>query len=253
MLLTGSGFRRAEAVEEAIRLPGVTKADLDELINRRLLRAEKRLGIPHVELIHDVLKDVVMGSRDRRRQEEARRKLWMRIGAVAAICLCVMGAFAWWKNRSIERVASTLALNTVLKATAETLSPSPPPTPHVIAQNEQRSKDVCETYKLCKFNNRADWRKEFLDHDVTSGTWHVFVMSLQSANEVQANAAKEQFRTRFPYQDFEVMPTANIEGGNQLYAIVLAQGLTSVELANRVVGFARESGIEKTAFKWRQP
>ena len=38
------------AMEDALRLPGVTKADLNSLINRRLLRIEMHLGIPHLEL-----------------------------------------------------------------------------------------------------------------------------------------------------------------------------------------------------------
>ena len=253
MLLTGSGFRRAEAVEEAIRLPGVTKADLDELINRRLLRTEKRLGIPHVELIHDVLKDVVMGSRDRRRHEKARR-LKLLIRAAAAVGFFAIGFLAWW-GTSNQKAADINKVNAdaILAATARSVVPAPPPTPHVVEQNEQRAKDVCATYRLCDYDTRDKWRKAFLDHEVKSGTWHVFVMSLQSASEQQAIAAKEQFQRQFPNQDFEAMPTANTEGGNQLWAIVIAQGLDNSEIASRIAGFTRASGIEKTAFKWRQP
>ncbi len=76
-LVTGGGFRTAVPVEEAVT-SGLTAEEVERLIARRLLRKEERLGIPHIELTHDVLTRVVMRSRHFRREreqiEEMRRK-----------------------------------------------------------------------------------------------------------------------------------------------------------------------------------
>jgi WD40 repeat protein len=75
-LLTESGFRDSVAEEQALRTPGVTQADIDTLIGRRLLRREDAgsKGRARLELTHDVLADAVRTSRDRRRlrEQEAR-------------------------------------------------------------------------------------------------------------------------------------------------------------------------------------
>jgi hypothetical protein len=69
-LLTETGYRDAAALDDALRLPGVTAERLDALVARRLIRKEERFGTPRIELTHDVLTDVVRESRDRRRAEE---------------------------------------------------------------------------------------------------------------------------------------------------------------------------------------
>lgn len=68
-LITPSGFRRAETLDNALTMPGVDQAALRTLVDRRLLRREERFGIPHLELIHDVLTQTVREIRDRRRTE----------------------------------------------------------------------------------------------------------------------------------------------------------------------------------------
>jgi hypothetical protein len=73
-LITAHGYRNTMALDNALRLPGVTPDVIDRLVSRRLLRKEERLKQPHVELIHDVLTEAVHISRDQRRREEARRK-----------------------------------------------------------------------------------------------------------------------------------------------------------------------------------
>lgn len=73
-LLTESGFRNSMAVDNALAQDGVTESSLNQLINRRLLRREEHLGIPHVELIHDVLIPVILESRSKRRQKEEEQK-----------------------------------------------------------------------------------------------------------------------------------------------------------------------------------
>jgi len=86
-LLTKSGFRDNLALETVLEAPGVTRALVDTLVSRRLLRIEDRLGIQRVELTHDVLADVIRASRDSRQQRlaveearllerNARRRVW---------------------------------------------------------------------------------------------------------------------------------------------------------------------------------
>jgi len=72
-LLTRSGHRSNVAVEDAVATEGVTRADLDRLVFRRLLHSEERMGALCVELAHDVLTTPVRASRDARRQREVVR------------------------------------------------------------------------------------------------------------------------------------------------------------------------------------
>ncbi len=69
-LITGSGFRTAVPLEDAREIGDAIEA----LMQRRLIRSEERLGIPHIELSHDRLTDLVLASRrdreDRRHREE---------------------------------------------------------------------------------------------------------------------------------------------------------------------------------------
>jgi CHASE2 domain-containing sensor protein len=74
-LLTVSGYRDSVALENALRAPGVSRAAIDQLVERRLVRREDRGGAPRLELTHDLLAGVVRASRDSRRQrEEAERQ-----------------------------------------------------------------------------------------------------------------------------------------------------------------------------------
>lgn len=73
-LLTPSGYRDSVALENALDLPDVTRAEVDLLIARRLLRIEERAGSARLELTHDVLTGVIRSSRDKRRQVEAQAK-----------------------------------------------------------------------------------------------------------------------------------------------------------------------------------
>ncbi|MGR9116339.1 MAG: nSTAND1 domain-containing NTPase [Gammaproteobacteria bacterium] len=71
-LITPTGFRRAETLDNALAFPGVDQSSLMKLVDRRLLRREERFGIPHLELIHDVLTKPIKESRDRRRIDAER-------------------------------------------------------------------------------------------------------------------------------------------------------------------------------------
>ena len=113
-LLTASGFRRAEAVDDALRWPGVSETALATLIDRRLLRREERFGAPHIELVHDVLTGTVQASRDRRRQREAarkRRRRWLlaggTVGGIAMLALVTALVFAklYWQAETQRQLA----------------------------------------------------------------------------------------------------------------------------------------------------
>lgn len=113
-LLTENGFRTTEALEDALILPGVTREAIEELIDRRVLRVEYRLGIPHIELIHDVLLDVAVESRDEaraaRKKQQRLRTRAVAMGALGAAVLAVSAAlFVYTLNR--ERDATRTALS----------------------------------------------------------------------------------------------------------------------------------------------
>jgi hypothetical protein len=101
-LVTPAGFRATLPVEEA-RRENVSDADLQKLVDRRLLRFEDRLGTRHVELAHDLLTGLVLKSRQVREQAGLRRKLrqarirsaiWATV-AVAALAM-ISGTVLYW-------------------------------------------------------------------------------------------------------------------------------------------------------------
>jgi hypothetical protein len=73
-LVTPAGFRATLPVEEA-RREHVSDADLQKLVDRRLLRFEDRLGTRHVELAHDLLTPLVEKSRQLREHKQLQHKL----------------------------------------------------------------------------------------------------------------------------------------------------------------------------------
>ena len=70
-LLTASSYRDSVALENALGAPGMSRAVVDRLVERRLVRIDDRGGAQRLELTHDLLTGVVRASRDRRRQREA--------------------------------------------------------------------------------------------------------------------------------------------------------------------------------------
>lgn len=106
-LLTSSGFRGTVALDDAIQLPGVSRRGLDTLIDRRLLRVEQRLGIPHIELAHDVLAPIALSRRGKRRQQERRRKRYGLAGAALLACVAVGGWWIWQNTAERERRTAT--------------------------------------------------------------------------------------------------------------------------------------------------
>ena len=103
-LLTARGFRTTVALQDALEAPGVNEAVIGALVDRRLLRREERLGIPHVELVHDVMTRFVAESRDRRRaadgvraEESARWRRYRTYGASALVVLLGLLVFVGYK------------------------------------------------------------------------------------------------------------------------------------------------------------
>jgi len=73
-MLTVSGYRDSVAMENVLSTPGVTRQEIDALVERRIIRREDRGGVQRLELTHDLLARVVRASRDTRRQREAAAK-----------------------------------------------------------------------------------------------------------------------------------------------------------------------------------
>jgi hypothetical protein len=114
-LLSDSGFRESVTLDSARRVlgdEGVPASALDELVRRRLLRIEERLGVARVEIIHDLLTLVIRRSRDTRRWRQAevataereaalhrerqrvRRAYWLT--ATMALMVMITISVAWW-------------------------------------------------------------------------------------------------------------------------------------------------------------
>jgi tetratricopeptide (TPR) repeat protein len=140
-LLTDLGFRQSEPLEDALRVPGVTLAAIDRLVDYRLLRVEEHFGQPHVELIHDVLAPVVRTSRDLRREREAhqreraarRRQLRWALAVGAGLFVALLGwailsssiaykKAAQFKREAQERQDTDALINTLLASLQRTLT-----------------------------------------------------------------------------------------------------------------------------------
>lgn len=78
-LITEAGYRDSYALDDALRLPGVTREAVDALVSRRLLRLEERFGSLRIELTHDVLTGVIKEARDTRKAAEERIENAVRI------------------------------------------------------------------------------------------------------------------------------------------------------------------------------
>lgn len=126
-LITGSGFRDRDAVEDALRVPGVTREALQALIDRRILHREESAGAEWIELTHDLLTDVVLAGRTERTTREAQsraraaeeaaqrsRGQVRRLRAMVLTLWALLVAFAiagvmFWNEHGKERRARTRA------------------------------------------------------------------------------------------------------------------------------------------------
>ena len=135
-LLTESGYRESlaeERVRKALTAAGAAPDALATLVNRRLLRIEERLDMRRVELTHDVLCNVVLASRNLRKEREARDEAQRQLAAqrereaavhralvrartIASVCIVLMllaiaGAIFGWVNMRRARAAESEAQN----------------------------------------------------------------------------------------------------------------------------------------------
>ena len=132
-LVSATGYRANFAYNEALALPGVSRVALDSLVAGRLLRLDERFGQRQLELTHDVLTRVVMGSRDQRLAREAEAALKLREAAAAAaqrrnrqvfagvvaavvMALGLLGWAGWQTNVAMAAVASANELKSLARS-----------------------------------------------------------------------------------------------------------------------------------------
>jgi WD40 repeat protein len=122
-LITQQGYRDSRDWEDAQAKPGVTSEALEQLVRRRLLRADERHGRRRLELTHDVLAKVVMESRDQRlaaeerQRDEVRRKNKERLFVLGLAGSAVVAGVMTYlyiqaqsqKNEALSQVARTWA------------------------------------------------------------------------------------------------------------------------------------------------
>ena len=116
-LLTASGFREniaEERMQASLAAAGADPDTLAILVNRRLLRIEERLDIRRVELTHDVLCDVVKGSRDLRQEREARDRTERLLAEQKAREIAARTALV--RARQVATVCAVLALLAIVAA-----------------------------------------------------------------------------------------------------------------------------------------
>ena len=143
-LLTESGYRESlaeERVAKAMAAAGAAPDALAKLVDRRLLRIEERLDMRRVELTHDVLCSVVVASRAKRHEREARElaqrqlaeqeamaasshRALVRARMIATVCTVLMlvsVASAAWGYMNLQRARAADAAAQKSRADAEKL------------------------------------------------------------------------------------------------------------------------------------
>lgn len=116
-LLTDSGYRESlaeERVVKALAAAGAAPDALSKLVDRRLLRIEERLDMRRVELTHDVLCSVVLSSRDKRHEREARELAQRQLAEQEALQASSHRALV--RARMIASVCTVLMLISVVSA-----------------------------------------------------------------------------------------------------------------------------------------
>src|SRR5439155_15847706 len=122
-LITASGARNRCAHEDALLQQGISAADIEKLIDARILRLDVSSGVAWLELTHDRLAEIARAKRDvrldqrenerklaqaREREAEALRKLAgskkrtrrLLVGSISALVLVIAGAIVISQNRA---------------------------------------------------------------------------------------------------------------------------------------------------------
>lgn len=96
-LITERGFRKPCDVDDARTVHGVTDAEINLLVDRRLLRKEPYHGTERVELTHDLLTRVVRDHRELERERDRvrrQRRRLLLLGTGMALLVAVSVGFA---------------------------------------------------------------------------------------------------------------------------------------------------------------
>lgn len=108
-LVTESGYRDSITLEDAQLTYDIQKETLDTLIDRRLLRREKRLNVPRIELVHDLLTGVVLDSHEKEEKESAGKMRSVKGGSRPGGLLFFSASWpsCWWWCQGWEFSVST--------------------------------------------------------------------------------------------------------------------------------------------------
>lgn len=131
LLLTADGHRKMQDKGTLITDYGVTDGDIERLVDRRIIRKEKRIGIEYIELIHDVLAPILKENRAKRQEERKRKEELIRkeerqkrelvekkkkygrvVYAITGMAAILLAILLWivYEKRSEAEMAKTVAL-----------------------------------------------------------------------------------------------------------------------------------------------
>jgi hypothetical protein len=102
LLLTTQGFRKLQEKNSLKEEGNITEKDIEDLVDRRIIRKETRIGIEYVELIHDVLASKLKDSRDKRKETQKRKRNLRIIFAAVFVLLALLTGFTYYQNKKIE-------------------------------------------------------------------------------------------------------------------------------------------------------
>ena len=110
-LINHRGLRLSLERGEILDRFGVSAAQLDQLVDLRLLRAEPRVNSVYYELAHDTLVEPILADRNRRLEGARRRRRSLLWAGAALLALVVVGALFWLISRGgSDDVAGSPAL-----------------------------------------------------------------------------------------------------------------------------------------------
>ena len=139
-MLTEGGFRKLQSLEELESEYNISNNEIQQLIEKRIIRKELRDGVEYVELIHDVLTPVIKARRDKRmielqekeKNEAVKRAVELdrgkrnRIARNIILLMIPVLIFFLWKtaseNKKNEKKYENLAFAKKLLLTASTVS-----------------------------------------------------------------------------------------------------------------------------------
>lgn len=184
-LLTESGFRDSVAEEQALNTPGITPADIETLIGRRLLRREDAgsKGRSRLELTHDVLAQAVRASRDSRRLRDQQARALVERRAIEERARQDADEAAAQERQRREFEAAQALAATQQKAAELALA---------LAREEQRAREAAE--RLTLLERHARRRQIALLSTLLIATASLAGLALHAANRasdarVEANRA----------------------------------------------------------------